>query len=145
MRLGMTLVLMVPKLARSPVTSRRPSSAEAFVEGGAGDGGQHVDHGQRDARGLDEALLEVEHGVVVGVEADDHAAPDLDAQVLDAAHLVQQGAVLVRQVLDLLGLAQRVLVGGLDADEDLVDVGVDHELEQLARLRPGRSRLRWRT
>jgi hypothetical protein len=61
--------------------------------------------------------LQVEHGVVVGIEANYHAAPDLDANVLDAAHLVQQGAVLVRQVLNLLGLAKRVLVGGLDADE----------------------------
>ena len=55
-------------------------------------------------------------GVVV-VEAEDHAAPDLHAGVLDAVDLLDQRAARA-DVLELLGLAQRFLVRALDADED---------------------------
>ena len=69
-----------------------------------------------DPRLLDELDLAVEDPLVVVVEAHDHAAPDLHAGVLDAVDLLEQRPARA-DVLELLGLAQRLLVGALDADE----------------------------
>ena len=50
--------------------------------------------------------------------------------VLDAVDLLEHRPARP-DVLELLGLAQRRLVGALDADEDRDDVGLDHQLHQL--------------
>ena len=65
-------------------------------------------------------------GLIV-VEADDESALHLQAGPLDALHVFDQVAV---PVLDLAALGQAVLVRGFDADEDLVEPGLDHQVHQ---------------
>ncbi len=65
------------------------------------------------------------------IEADDHAAPHVDAAVLDAVNPFQQRAGVRPHVLELLGLFQGILVRRLDADEHALEVGEPHQLHQL--------------
>ena len=89
-----------PALGGEPVVQRR-----------LGDRREHAAHRECDPRLLHELDLAVEDPVVVVVEAHDHAAPDLHAGVLDAVDLFQQRSAGA-DVLELLGLAQRLLVWG---------------------------------
>ena len=74
--------------------------------------------------------MRLEHPLVVIVEAEDHAGPHLHPGVLDAADLVDHAAA-APQVLQLFGLAQRVLVGAFDPDKHRGDIGLGHQLHQL--------------
>ena len=65
------------------------------------------------------------------IEADDHAAPDVDAVLLDAMHALEQRAGVRPHILVLLGLAQRILIRRLDADEDALEIGETHQFHQL--------------
>ena len=114
------VVRVEPALGGQPVVQRR-----------LGDRREHADHREGDPRLLDElAIWASKIGLVVVVETHDHAAPDLHAGVLDAVDLLEQRAARA-DVLELLGLAERLLVGALDADEDGDEVGLDHQLHQL--------------
>ena len=97
-----------------------------------GNGVQHADHRVRRSgpRSRNSTCASKIVGVVV-VEADDHPAPDLEPGLLDALDLVEDACPLLADVLELLRLAQRLLVRALDADEDATDVGLDHQLHQL--------------
>ncbi len=72
----------------------------------------------------------LERGGIVMVEAEDHARPYLRAGVLYAAHLVHH-AVAAAHVLQLTRFAQRFGISALDADENGLDAGVDHEPHKL--------------
>ena len=81
----------------------------------------------RDA--ADELPVGGEDRWVVVIEADDHAAPDLEPGVLDRVDPLQQRPSLA-DVLELSGLPQRLLVGTLDAHEDRLDVRFGHALQE---------------
>ena len=120
---------LVPNSQTSTVSSR-PSAARRSCSGVLGIAASIPLIEKAIRAVLDEADLPVEDPVVVVVEAHDHAAPDLHAGLLDAVHLLQQGAAGA-DVLELLRLAERLLVGALDADERGDEVGPDHQLHQL--------------
>ena len=94
------------------------------------DGGKHAGHRLGNPSLGQETALGVEDRRVVVVEAHDHAAPDLDPGALNPMHLLDHAAAGA-DVLEFLCLAQRGLIGALDADEDGDDVGLDHQRHQL--------------
>ena len=50
----------------------------------------------------------------------------LEPGFLDPMHFIEHASTAATQVLKLLGLAQRCLVGGFDADENTGEIGLDH-------------------
>ena len=66
---------------------------------------------------------------VVVVETNDHATPDVDPRVLDCVDPLQQRPSLA-DVLNLSGLAQRLLIGTLDTHECCLDVGFGHAFQE---------------
>src|SRR4030042_4085726 len=101
---------------------------EALVESGAWRCVEEADHGGDDAALLNETYLPVEDVLGVAIEAHDEAALDLKSVMLQ--HLDGGNQVAVG-VLMLAALAEAFLVGGLDADEDPIEAGLDHELHHL--------------
>src|SRR5262249_37700713 len=95
-----------------------------------GHGREHPRHDHADPCAFYEPTLSFKHLLCVVVEAYDHASPDLESDVLNAAHLVGQRAAPT-YVLSLLGLTQRVLVGAFDAYEYAVEIGFDHQPHKL--------------
>ncbi len=78
-----------------------------------------------------EAALQVEHACVVGIKADDHAAPHVNAGLLDAVHLVEQAAVAVGPFWIFLVSRNAASFGDFNPDEHLDNVRIEHELHQL--------------
>lgn len=93
----------------------------AGVEGGAGRGLEDADHGHDDAAFLDEIDLPLEDARGVGVEADDEAALNLEAVLLDG---FDAGYEVAATVLDFVALGEAFLGGGFEADEDGVEAGL---------------------
>jgi hypothetical protein len=55
------------------------------------------------------------------IEADDHAAPDVDAVLLHPVHALKQRACAWSYILVLFGFAEGLLVGRFDAKSLLVN------------------------
>ena len=86
---------------------------QARLERGTRGRVQHSGAADRHAGGLQELELLAKRVGGVVVEADDHPRLDADAPALQLVDAVEQ---IAGQVLPLLGLCERLLVGRLDAD-----------------------------
>src|SRR5262245_15210403 len=117
--MGRIVILVEPTCLLEPVIERSTRYRR-----------QHAHTRSRDARLTQETFLGRKYHLVVIVETQDHAGPDLHAAVLDPPHLLRKAAAPT-QILQLLGLLQRLLVRRLDADEDGGDISSDHELHKL--------------
>ena len=96
----MTLVPHSGKSSRS----RRPSLFQAGVERRFRNRVQHADRRLRDAGRNEELVLPIEDSLVVVIEADDHAAPDVEPCVLDRVQAVEERRSLA-DVLQFLRFA----------------------------------------
>ena len=108
--------------------SSRPSASRRRVQRRLRDRREHPGHRADDPRLAEELVLPLEDGRVVVVEADDHPGIDLQPRLLHLANPVDDAAA---HVLILLRLAERLLVGALDADEDGDQARLGHQPQQL--------------
>ena len=102
------------------------------IELRARQGLQQAHHGQRNRAVANEIHLAVEDVVGIVVETHDETGHHFHAVALDAAHAFEQAAV---GVLHLLRFLQAFLGGRFDAQEDAVEAGVLHHLQQLGVVR----------
>ncbi len=96
-------------------------AGEAAKELGSREGLEESHHGDGDAAFLNELDEAFEDVVAIGIEAEDEAAHDLDAGVLDAGDAGEQ---IAAGVLEFVGGGEAGFVRSFDAEEDGGEAGL---------------------
>ena len=97
---------------------------QAGVKGSLRNGREHAQTRVRYARLPQKFVLRIENRLVVMIEPDNHAGPDLHAGPLNPLHLVRDGTS-GPQVVDLFRFPQRLFVRTFHTDEHRLYIRVD--------------------
>lgn len=95
-----------------------------------GDRMEHAYQCRRDARLGKEFWHQAKDRGIIVIETDNHAAPHVDAVLLNAMHAFKERASLGAHILIFLGLPKLVFVWRLDADEDVLKICETHQVHQ---------------
>ena len=98
---------------------------EPMIQFGLRQRAQQPHHGGDDARALDEVELLLENILPVAVKPDNEPAHHLQARALEGLDRFHQVAALVLHLVAFLEAFGR---GRFDADKDLLEAGLHHQL-----------------